>query len=257
MVQNGCSFHGLRSEDPNQHLKGSISAWEDLTTHFLAQFFLPGSAAKLQNDNLMFQQHQGESLSEAWTRFKDLLQKFPHHGIDLWLQATIKELARYEDEGWNGPILPKEGSLNYKNPDIKQLLGIIEYHVDTLMKDAISIMGRSENIFGISSNMMRQLPPEPSHQEAFKDLVMNFILDQEEKVKKLKEYMGVIGGDFMQLSSKVVGKLKEEIRMEEIRMEEIRMEEIRMEENRAKKIEKITRYPETEKLEPLNNHKLS
>nr|GEU36863.1 copia protein [Tanacetum cinerariifolium] len=32
------------------------------------------------------EQHQGESLSEAWTRFKNLLQKFPHHGIDLWLQ---------------------------------------------------------------------------------------------------------------------------------------------------------------------------
>nr|GEU99742.1 MAK10-like protein [Tanacetum cinerariifolium] len=32
-------------------------------------------SAKLRNDNLMFQQHQGESLSEAWTRFKDLLKK--------------------------------------------------------------------------------------------------------------------------------------------------------------------------------------
>ncbi|GJT12855.1 hypothetical protein Tco_0859897 [Tanacetum coccineum] len=31
----------------------------------------------------------GESLSEAWTRFKDLLQKVPHHGIDLWLQVKI------------------------------------------------------------------------------------------------------------------------------------------------------------------------
>nr|GEX78153.1 MAK10-like protein [Tanacetum cinerariifolium]GEX80752.1 MAK10-like protein [Tanacetum cinerariifolium] len=29
------------------------------------------------------------SLSEAWTRFKDLLQKVPHHGIDLWLQVQI------------------------------------------------------------------------------------------------------------------------------------------------------------------------
>ncbi|GKA36325.1 hypothetical protein Tco_0722816 [Tanacetum coccineum] len=98
----------------------------------------------------------------------------------------------------------------------------MENHVDTLMKDAISIIGRSENIFGISSNMMRQLPPEPSRQEAFKDLVMNFILDQEEKVKKLKEYMGAIGGDFMQLPSEVVGKLKEEIRMEENRAKKSR-----------------------------------
>ncbi|GKE45964.1 hypothetical protein Tco_1473248 [Tanacetum coccineum] len=31
---------------------------------------------------MMFQQHHGESLSEAWTRFKDLLQKVPHHGWD-------------------------------------------------------------------------------------------------------------------------------------------------------------------------------
>ncbi|GJX80123.1 zinc finger, CCHC-type containing protein [Tanacetum coccineum] len=98
LVQNGCSFHGLRSKDPNQHLKdflkimdsldlnvenrektrlrlfqfslrdqasnwlerlpaGSISTWEDLTTHFLAQFFPPGRTAKLRNDILMFKQH--------------------------------------------------------------------------------------------------------------------------------------------------------------------------------------------------------
>ncbi|GKC82443.1 zinc finger, CCHC-type containing protein [Tanacetum coccineum] len=68
---------------------GSITTWEDLTTRFLAQFFSPGRTAKLRNDILMFQQHQGESLSEAWTRFKDLLQKVPYHGIDLWLQVQI------------------------------------------------------------------------------------------------------------------------------------------------------------------------
>ncbi|GJY45653.1 zinc finger, CCHC-type containing protein [Tanacetum coccineum] len=177
LVQNGCSFHGLRFEDPNQHLRdflklvdsldldvankertrlrlfqfslsdqacnwlerlpaGSISTWEDLTTHFLAQFFPPGRTVKLQNDILMFQQHQGESLSEAWTRFKDLLQKVPHHGIDLWLQIQIfydhvsiqlkseidraaggklrdknaeesweiiENLALYDHEGWDDP----------------------------------------------------------------------------------------------------------------------------------------------------------
>ncbi|GJS27972.1 hypothetical protein Tco_0488592 [Tanacetum coccineum] len=49
-------------------------------------FFLRERTAKLHNDILMVQQHQGECLFEAWTRFKDLLQKVPHHGIDLWLQ---------------------------------------------------------------------------------------------------------------------------------------------------------------------------
>ncbi|GKA17730.1 zinc finger, CCHC-type containing protein [Tanacetum coccineum] len=114
LVQNGCSFYGLRSEDPNQHLKdfiklvdsldldgenrertclclfqfslrdqasnwlehlpaGSITTWEDLTIRFLAQFFPSGRTANLRNDILMFQQHHEESLSEAWTHFKDLL----------------------------------------------------------------------------------------------------------------------------------------------------------------------------------------
>ncbi|GJS27547.1 zinc finger, CCHC-type containing protein [Tanacetum coccineum] len=128
LVQNGYSFHGLWSEDPNQHLKeflklvdsldlddeikertrlclfqfslrdqasnwlerlpiGSISTWEDLTTRFLAQFFPPRRTTKLRNDILMFQQHHGESLSEAWTRFKDLLQKVLHNGINLLAQS--------------------------------------------------------------------------------------------------------------------------------------------------------------------------
>ncbi|GJZ07514.1 hypothetical protein Tco_0541307 [Tanacetum coccineum] len=37
-----------------------------------------------QNNTLMFQQHQGESLYDAWTRFKNLIQRVPHHGLNLW-----------------------------------------------------------------------------------------------------------------------------------------------------------------------------
>nr|GFA54726.1 hypothetical protein [Tanacetum cinerariifolium] len=152
LVQNRCAFYRLMSEDPIQHLKefprivdsidlngatrnttrlrlfcfslrdqainwldhlptGSISTWDDLITH--------------------------ESLYDVWTRFKDLLQKVPHHGLDLWLQVqifydhvdyttqmaidhaaggrlrklrleesweTIEDLAQYEKEKWNDPI---------------------------------------------------------------------------------------------------------------------------------------------------------
>jgi hypothetical protein len=175
LVQSGCAFRGLRSEDPNQHLKdflkivdsidldvttrestqlrllqfslrdqasqwlerlpaGSIISWDDLTTRFLAQFFPPGRTTKLRNEILMFQQRQGETLYEAWTRFKDLLHKVPHH--DLWLQVQIfyyhidlstrrtidqsaggklhdlsveesweliEDLALYDNESWNDP----------------------------------------------------------------------------------------------------------------------------------------------------------
>ncbi|GKA70004.1 hypothetical protein Tco_0776068 [Tanacetum coccineum] len=105
--QNGCSFNGLREE----LLNFEMISW-------------------------MFQQHQGESFSEAWTHFKDLLQKVPHHGIDLWLQIQIfydhvnpitrrtidqaasgklrdknneeswvllEDLALYDNESWNDP----------------------------------------------------------------------------------------------------------------------------------------------------------
>ncbi|GJY59985.1 zinc finger, CCHC-type containing protein [Tanacetum coccineum] len=116
---------------------GSISTWEDITTRFLAQFFPLGGAVKLGNDILMFQEHQGESLSKARTHFKDLLQKMPHYGIDLWLQvqifydhvnpatrraidqaaggklrdknaeeswALLEDLALYDNESWNDPV---------------------------------------------------------------------------------------------------------------------------------------------------------
>ncbi|GJW15444.1 hypothetical protein Tco_0019577 [Tanacetum coccineum] len=82
----------------------------------------------------MFRQHQGESLSEGWTHFKELFQKVPHHGIDIWLQvqtfydhvnpatrrtidqsagsklheknskeswALLEDLALYDNESWN------------------------------------------------------------------------------------------------------------------------------------------------------------
>nr|GEW59267.1 hypothetical protein [Tanacetum cinerariifolium] len=156
--------------------------------------------------------------------------------------ATIERLARYEDEGWNDAFILVEMSLNYENPDIKQLLGIIEHKVDTLMKDAISLIGRNKSIFQMTTNEMYRPPSEPSRQKEFEHIVMNFILDQEEIVKQLEEYMKVIVGDFMQVSSEVTRELKEKMREEG---------------SRIRKIKKITKYPDTEVPEPLDEHKFS
>ncbi|GJW66563.1 hypothetical protein Tco_0120987 [Tanacetum coccineum] len=88
-----------QASDWLEHLPArSISTWEDLTTRFLALRYIPSPSSpppppplstfqpipiksalyprrttKLRNDILMFQQHQGEYLSEAQTCFKDLL----------------------------------------------------------------------------------------------------------------------------------------------------------------------------------------
>ncbi|GKB01480.1 retrotransposon ORF1 [Tanacetum coccineum] len=89
-------------------------------------------------------------------------------------------------------------------------------------------MERSKGVFRMTSNEMYQIPPEPSRQEEFEHIVINFILDQEERVKQLEEYIRVIVDDFMQLSLKVTRRLKEKIIEEE---------------SRIRKIEKITKYP--------------
>ncbi|GKB94795.1 zinc finger, CCHC-type containing protein [Tanacetum coccineum] len=124
------SLHDQASNWLERLPAGSISTWEYLTTHFLAQFFPPGRTAKF----------------------------LPHHGLDLWLQVqifydhidyttqmaidyaaggrlrklrpevaweTIEDLGQYE-EGRNDPIFLEKGSLNYKNPNIEQLLGSVD-----------------------------------------------------------------------------------------------------------------------------------
>nr|GEU45120.1 hypothetical protein [Tanacetum cinerariifolium] len=88
LVQNGSLFHELRSEDPNQHLKDFLKLVDSLDLD-VANKERTRLTSELRNDILMFQQHQGKSLSEAWTHLKDLLQKVPHHGIDLWPQVQI------------------------------------------------------------------------------------------------------------------------------------------------------------------------
>ncbi|GJX95394.1 hypothetical protein Tco_0351192 [Tanacetum coccineum] len=101
LVQNGCSFHGLWSKDPNKHLKdflklvdsldldaGTITKWEDLTTRFLARFFPPERTAKLRNDILIrtIDQSAGDKLRDK-------------NAEKSW--ALLEDLALYDNESWN------------------------------------------------------------------------------------------------------------------------------------------------------------
>ncbi|GJT90764.1 hypothetical protein Tco_1079609 [Tanacetum coccineum] len=169
VVPNGCSFHGLRSEDPNQHLKDFLKLVDSLDLD-----------SENKERTRLLPTISWRIFIQAWTRFKNLLRKVPHHGLDLWLQiqifydhvddttqkginyasggrlrklrpdevwAAIERMAQYEDEGWNDALIPDGVSLNYKNPDIEQLLEFMERKVDTLMKDAISLIGKRKSIF--------------------------------------------------------------------------------------------------------------
>ncbi|XP_020256161.1 uncharacterized protein LOC109833032 [Asparagus officinalis] len=64
---------------------GSITTWDQLSRAFLAKYFPPSKTAQMRNQITSFVQKEGESLYEAWERYKELLSMCPHHGLEKWL----------------------------------------------------------------------------------------------------------------------------------------------------------------------------
>ncbi|GKA97149.1 hypothetical protein Tco_0825043 [Tanacetum coccineum] len=77
LVQNGCSFHGLRSEDPNQHLKDFLKLVDSLDLHgenkerMRLRTIDQSAGGKLRDQNA----------EESW--------------------ALLEDLALYDNESWN------------------------------------------------------------------------------------------------------------------------------------------------------------
>ncbi|GJV61369.1 MAK10-like protein [Tanacetum coccineum] len=106
LVQNRCSFHGLRSEDPNQHLNDFLKLVDSLdidsenrerTRLRLFQFSLRDQASNWLERLLAGSITTWEDLTtrflaqlfSSMDSFQGLTPKVPHHGIDLWLQVQI------------------------------------------------------------------------------------------------------------------------------------------------------------------------
>ncbi|GJQ89440.1 hypothetical protein Tco_0000579 [Tanacetum coccineum] len=205
LVQNGCSFYGLWSEDPNQHLKDFLKLVDLLDIdgdnsrihHNMGGSYYPIPCSYLSTGkDRRTPQRYPNVPTTSWRIFIRTMDSF--QGLTIkspsscgrvrklspdksW--ATIERVAQYEDEGWNDAFTLEEMSFNYENPDVEQLLGIMERKVDTLMKDAISLMGKSKSVFRSTTNKMCLPPTETSQQEEFEHIVMNFIYDQEERIR--------------------------------------------------------------------------
>ncbi|GKA54719.1 hypothetical protein Tco_0753668 [Tanacetum coccineum] len=259
LVQNGCSFHRLQSEDLNQHLKDFHKLVDSLDldgenrerTRLRSYYPIPCLIPSIGKDRKTLQRYPDVPTTSRriFIRSMDLFQgltpKVPHHGIDLWPQVqifydhvdcttqksinyaaggslrkirpneawdAIEWLAQYENEGWNNAFTLDMVYFNYENPNVEQLLGIMERKFNTLMKDAISLMGKSESIFRLTTNEMCRSPTEPSRQEEFEHIVINFIYNQEERIRQLEHYMQDITNEFMEFSSEFALRLKEKIK---------------------------------------------
>ncbi|GKA27641.1 MAK10-like protein [Tanacetum coccineum] len=134
LVQNGCSFHGLRFEDPNQHLKdffklvdsldldganrertrlrlfqfslrGQASNWLEripagsITTweNLTTRFlaqFFPPGRITKVHNDILMFQQHHKESLSEAWTRLDLLQKVHRHGIDLWLQNDPRDFAK-------------------------------------------------------------------------------------------------------------------------------------------------------------------
>ncbi|GJW57686.1 reverse transcriptase domain-containing protein [Tanacetum coccineum] len=149
-----------------------------MTIQLACEFFPPGRTAKLRKDILMFQQCQDESLYDAWTRFKDLLRKVPHRGLDLWLQVQIfydhdlTPITRRRVE--RAPSYRKE--VRYIDATLEQELESIECQVESLMRSEVLLDYEVGFTF-----------PERPCQGEFKRRILNLMDHQEDQIRQLKE----------------------------------------------------------------------
>jgi hypothetical protein len=63
---------------------GSIYTWQDMQQIFLEEYYTMSRTSEARDAIRGFQQNSGEAFHEAFTRFKELLRKSPHHGIQTW-----------------------------------------------------------------------------------------------------------------------------------------------------------------------------
>ncbi|CAN6584399.1 unnamed protein product [Malus baccata var. baccata] len=114
------TFHGLSSDDPNMHIaeflmgcknillrlfpytlkdqarrwlltlpSGSIITWAQLSEIFLNKYYPASKTLDIRTQILSFAQKPNEEFHEAWERFKELIRKCPHSGINTTDQMHI------------------------------------------------------------------------------------------------------------------------------------------------------------------------
>ncbi|KAL4329612.1 hypothetical protein AHAS_Ahas13G0317500 [Arachis hypogaea] len=133
LVQNNCSFGGGVQEDPNQHLTTFLRICDTVKSNgvhpdayrlLLFPFSLRDKAAKLRVEVQTFRQQDGETLYEAWERFKDLTRRCPPDMFNEWVQLHIfYEGLSYESK--KAIDHSSGGSLN-KKKTIEEAIDVIE-----------------------------------------------------------------------------------------------------------------------------------
>jgi Retrotransposon gag protein len=68
---------------------GTIRTWDQMSDTFLSKYFPPSKTSVIRAQITNFRQRGGESLSEAWDRYQELLRLCPHHELEKWFILQI------------------------------------------------------------------------------------------------------------------------------------------------------------------------
>ncbi|GKE05119.1 hypothetical protein Tco_1397137, partial [Tanacetum coccineum] len=120
LVQNGCAFYGLMSEDPIQHLKDFLRIVDSID--------LNGLQVQIFYDHVNSTTQMAIDYA-AGVRLRKLRPE------KAW--ETIKDLAQHEEKEWNDPIFSEKESPDYINASLEQELESMEYGVESLMKNEV------------------------------------------------------------------------------------------------------------------------
>ena len=83
------TFKGVAKDWLKSLPLGSITTWAKMREEFIDQFCPPSKIAKLKKVIANFEQQLGESLYEAWERYKGLLRNCPHNDLNVQQEVSI------------------------------------------------------------------------------------------------------------------------------------------------------------------------
>nr|XP_021860992.1 uncharacterized protein LOC110800007 [Spinacia oleracea] len=112
---------GIRLRDKAQTWLNDVkeTEWSAISQAFLEEFFPPTKTAEIRHKLTTFTQEPGESLREAWDRFKALQRSCPDHNIEKWFLVQIfypglqDETKNTVDSAAGGVFLDKEVDAGY------------------------------------------------------------------------------------------------------------------------------------------------
>ncbi|GJX76270.1 reverse transcriptase domain-containing protein [Tanacetum coccineum] len=117
--------------------------------------FPPFKTTNLRNEITRFQQRFGETLSEAWDRFKDLLNKCPHHGFSPLHQIDTfyNSLNQSEQDSLNSAA-----GGNFLTKNTQEALTIIENKSKNLKRDQEAINQLVQTQIGQLTKALQERP---------------------------------------------------------------------------------------------------